>query len=847
MRMFSIRLFLSFLLCCAVAGAAAQTLAGRICDEEGGPVAYATLFCRADGTGITADGDGRFSAALGAGHYEFEVSALGYEAQALVVELDKDRYVEVTLRERVYELAEVNISGGEDPAYGIMRKAIASAPANAMAAREYYADVYVKGSGKVTDVSSFWLKMLDDDEAGEYIGRTFVSENVCRVHFTAPDHYDVEVKASQSSFPGGIDTGILNPGEINIYGDMLLGKVSPLSARSFSLYAFRLEGCYEENGRMVDKIKVTPRYSDDLTLSGYLYVVEDVWCLSGMDVEMSQSGMKLRLKMNCREVAGDVYMPVSADLAMLMSLLGVKVEASFFSSTDYAEVMTGAAGGETAGAAEANPKVTALQHKIDAVMAKDELTAKDAARISRLSKKMLRLSMRDSLSGERRFDEGAYSTYLVRKDSLALCRDSAFWLSHRSVPLSEDERESYMAVKPDSIDVDSSVSVLPALLYGHRFGTRGGWWVETPALYDMFSANAVDGFIVGARVGFGLTTEKGNETGFYPYAYYLTGRRTLNFGLRFSASYAPFRNGRFCVEGGRVTADFAGRNGVNRYVNFISTYVFADNIARFYESRFVSVSNEADLCNGLRLYVAGKYTERAALVNVRDKIGKRRLKPNVPGSPLFTGLSGGKMFHAGGRLEYTPAAYYRVAGGRKRYTGSAFPTLWAAYRHGFGTVGGSTYNVVEGGLRQKVDFLYSSLSYSADAGFFFGSEDVAFPDFKHFRSASFWMSGASFDDSFALLDGYAFSTASSWVCGFANYTSRQLLLKRIPLFSRGLYSEGLHVRFVYAESFPVHSEVGYSLGLDDMARVGVFFSFKNSSYDAFGCTLSLPLFSGLFR
>lgn len=362
-------MFLSFLLCCAVAGAAAQTLAGRICDEDGGPVAYATLFCRADGTGITADGDGRFSAALGAGHYEFEVSALGYEAQALVVELDKDRYVEVTLRERVYELAEVNISGGEDPAYGIMRKAIASAPANAMAAREYYADVYVKGSGKVTEVSSFWLKMLDDDEAGEYIGRTFVSENVCRVHFTAPDHYDVEVKASQSSFPGGIDTGILNPGEINIYGDMLLGKVSPLSARSFSLYAFRLEGCYEENGRMVDKIKVTPRYSDDLTLSGYLYVVEDVWCLSGMDVEMSQSGMELRLKMNCREVAGDVYMPVSADLAMLMSLLGVKVEASFFSSTDYAEVMTGAAGGETAGAAEANPKVTALQQKIDAVMA----------------------------------------------------------------------------------------------------------------------------------------------------------------------------------------------------------------------------------------------------------------------------------------------------------------------------------------------------------------------------------------------------------------------------------------------------------------------------------------------
>ena len=35
--------------CCAVAGAAAQTLAGRICDEDGGPVAYATLFCRADG------------------------------------------------------------------------------------------------------------------------------------------------------------------------------------------------------------------------------------------------------------------------------------------------------------------------------------------------------------------------------------------------------------------------------------------------------------------------------------------------------------------------------------------------------------------------------------------------------------------------------------------------------------------------------------------------------------------------------------------------------------------------------------------------------------------------------
>ena len=110
----------------------AQTLQGEVVDDRGHPVAYATIYVRETATGIVADEAGRFISHLERGDYTGEFSALGYEKVVVPFTVTgdaaKDR-LRVELREMAYALREVVVrAGAEDPAYAIMRRAIAHAP-----------------------------------------------------------------------------------------------------------------------------------------------------------------------------------------------------------------------------------------------------------------------------------------------------------------------------------------------------------------------------------------------------------------------------------------------------------------------------------------------------------------------------------------------------------------------------------------------------------------------------------------------------------------------------------------------------------------------------------------------
>ena len=76
---------------------------------------------------------------------------MGYTGQSLSIQLSA-RGVEknIVLAERIYSLNEVNVvKGAEDPAYAVMRGAIANAPYYRTQVKGFTAGTYLKGTGKV--------------------------------------------------------------------------------------------------------------------------------------------------------------------------------------------------------------------------------------------------------------------------------------------------------------------------------------------------------------------------------------------------------------------------------------------------------------------------------------------------------------------------------------------------------------------------------------------------------------------------------------------------------------------------------------------------------------------------
>ncbi|KKB47887.1 hypothetical protein HMPREF1212_03736 [Parabacteroides sp. HGS0025] len=122
----SLLIFLYILFTLPLSG---QTLTGRIADKSGEPIPNATLYIREIALGITADENGEFRTTLQKGSYTCDFSSLGYERKTVPVRIPEDTHLVVEMEKKVYTLQEVIISANrEDPAYAIMRRAIAMAP-----------------------------------------------------------------------------------------------------------------------------------------------------------------------------------------------------------------------------------------------------------------------------------------------------------------------------------------------------------------------------------------------------------------------------------------------------------------------------------------------------------------------------------------------------------------------------------------------------------------------------------------------------------------------------------------------------------------------------------------------
>ena len=805
----------------------AQSFKGTVTDTDGKPVPYAALYLREMKSGLTTDEHGRFQTKLSAGQYTCEVSSLGFISQTFTFQmLNRDYEKDIVLAERTYSLPEVNITkGNEDPAYAVMRKAIARAPYYRTQIKSYTAGTYLKGTGKGTAIPAV-LKLSKEvrKDAKEWLGKLFVLEQQQIVNFTAPNVWNNKVLANKNSFPEeiGVDMGITT---INLYTPELFGKVSPLNKNAFSYYRFKLDACFVEEGQMINKIRVIPKKDDSRLLEGDLFIVEDLWCISAADVNVRATGLKAKIKITCKEVQSSVFLPVSITTSSTIDIMGFKAEASYLAAIHYREVKTDiqpeTSTDKTTKPVTANAVAQPKKHKFER-----------PARIGRKD---------------------------TQVDSLADKRDSLYWTTIRSVPLRLEEVQSYqykeekIALKDLSPGEKSEKKtavrqVLNTIMWGKTFRTSNkNAWLTLPGLSAYIPEyNLVDGFWLGVKLKTGVKLSGSSTLRFVPSFYYTTARKNWIGQGELTLDYAPRNRGYLSLSGGLLSADYNSESGESRLINSMSSSLFGHNHLKLYENTFFTVDHAIEPANGLLFSSSLSWQRRKMLDNhIRKSWFKRDAEPNIPENTAFRPMPENDILKASFELEYTPAHYYHMSQGKKVYEASRYPTFALKYDRAFPMSGSrylTSYHLMQFSAKQKIEFgMFNRLHWSVNAGSFFDAKNLQFPDFKHFASTRILVTERSFDTGFSLLDNYVLSTNTRWAQANVSWYTPYLLLKHLPFLSRKAFDEALHLRSIVIYGGRPYTEIGYSIGFSDMARIGVFAGFDCLKFHSVGVSLSLPL------
>ena len=245
---------------------AAQTLKGTIVSMTGEPIPNAAIYIRERTQGIAADNRGEFQTTLSAGKYTLEISSLGFEKQIYPVTVDKDfTAIRVQMAAKAYVLPEVVVTNNkEDPAYAIMRKAIAKAPYYLHYVKSSHSEVYTKESIKIIKMPKLVGNMKIEKTGKrlmDYSGKLYLDEAQREISFLAPNNYDVTTIAFSSSVPKELyDAESQNIMMVqSIYAPRIHEWVSPLAPDAFTYYRFKFESISEDGELWVNKIRCIPQ------------------------------------------------------------------------------------------------------------------------------------------------------------------------------------------------------------------------------------------------------------------------------------------------------------------------------------------------------------------------------------------------------------------------------------------------------------------------------------------------------------------------------------------------------------------------------------------------------------
>ena len=850
----------------------AQGIKGKILDTNGEPVPFAAIYIKELTRGTTCNALGMFSLPLPQGSYTVYFRSLGYTEVSRTLDVGAE-YTDlvIELPPQTYMIPEVRVSAsGEDPAYWIMRKTIGLANYHLHEVLNYDAEIYIKGSALLEKMPRAIARRIQVNNIRVEEGEAYMLESLNEVHFTAPDKYEMRIIASQNTLPGYTEN--VNPMDYvnaSLYQEQIEGIISPLARNAFTYYRFSFDGTFMDGTHIINKIKVTPKRKSQQLVEGYLYVVEDMWCLHSADLSVNTIAGTVTLQQLFANVIMDAWLPVSHQIGVDVDIAGVRANVTYVSSLKYADVTLNPnlpeayfnplSTEEEEEAQEQEPP-TKQEEKINELLQKDELTNRDVQRLSKLMEKEAAKSDPEQDT----MDLNQTGTTFTVAES-AVKNDSTYWNAVRPIPLTPEEhltlktRDSIMGMqRPASTVVQDSLRVVRRrklkfrdLMTGRTYNmSRGKVQFTHNGFVDLerLGYNTVDGFSYGQAMDMRWKTDSLHTLRSWLVAEYAFNRKAPMVVWNTDFLYAPLARAKVALYLNYTSSDFNGSTGIPGFTNMAYTLLLRENYLKKYEHIDATLYNRIDVANGWVLTTSATYGRKNYLSNHSDFSffyqNSKDFSSNAPGTFMEDDpvLADQRQLMGVVRLDFTPKQPYVIRTYRKDLRESLWPTFSLEYRQAFPLEdqGWSDFSLISAEIAHTLNTgLLSSLDWSLRSGYFLNTRALHFSDYQHVKSSPLYIDMAGFDKALMLMDYYEASTPDYWFQADAVLTSSYLLIKFLPWFSERLWKESVGLTYLYTPQTPHYIQLGYSLNeVFFLVDLGVFVGFQEGTYKGFGAHLN---------
>ncbi len=769
---------------CVAFNAKAGRVSGQVMDQNKQPLAFASITIKGTAKGTAANSAGFYSLDLLPGSYTLIAQHVGFKSQEQNLKLGKeDAIVDFILTEQQYELGNIIVKNGEDPAYGIIKNAIAKRSFYENEIKQFTADVYIKGRLQLRDypkkILGKTVDFADGDTAKNKV--LFLSETVAKYSVDYP-RQKVEVLSTKVS--GRSDGfGFSNPQVFSFYQNNIKlgslnqrGFISPIADNALNFYRYKFEGSFFENGKMINRIRVTPKRTYEPLFNGYINILEEEWRIQSVQLKL--------YKENQIEIADTVaieqlYVPFNGTWVIKQQTILPAIK--FLGFDSYGAFV----------------------------------------------------QVYDNFNLAPSFSKNYFGNTILKFYDSSNKKPSQYWDSIRPVPLIDLEIRDY--IKKDSLEqarkdpryldsldrIANKLSFASLLLTGQTFEYKKHQaQLSISRLTDIVSFNTVEGLVINFEPVYSKkwNPNKRNRLIVAPAIRYGFSNKHFNPALSLGYQYGKKYANSISVSGGKKVYQFDNRNPVNAYANSISTLLWERDVLKLYEATMARIQYGKGLGEGFTVNTLFDYQDRNPLFNTtqhkwRDIAG-RSFEPNF----LFTPH---KAAVASVNIRWQPGARYIEFPDRKVLVRSRYPTINLGFTKGIKNIFKSDVDYAKWALGVSQDInlnLAGSFSYNLITGGFLQNNKSYLPDYKHYISNRF-STAAPYMQSFQLMDYYAFSNTAKWYYEqHVAYHLNGLLTNKIPAFKKLNWFLVTGNNFVYINSNTLYGEV--FVGLENILKIG---------------------------
>jgi hypothetical protein len=790
-------------------------LNGKITDNKGESLPFANVYVEGTTRGTTANTEGVYSLDLENGAYRIVFQYIGYEKKIVDVTIKGKTNLDVTLKPNDIELKEFVVkANAEDPAYPIIRQAIAMRKTYRDQVKAYSCDVYIKGLQKFLDVPKKIMGKDIGDMGGSLDTNTrqgivYLSETISKLYVDGDKKKEELISSKVSGNSNGFGFNRATSFDFNFYEqhiNIIRQILSPIADNAMLYYRYRLDGQFKDDaGNTVYKIAVLPKRQEDPTFGGTIYIVDNQWNIYQADLFVTGKSIQqpildtLTLKQNFVAV-GKVWRMLSQSVQFKFGIFGIKIGGSFngvFSNYNLAP--------------QYGPKF---------------------------------------------FTNEVFKASKGENDN-----DMKHWDTLRPMPLTLEERRDYVKkdsiqtvhqskVYLDSVNHKSNKFKFGSLLSGYTYtNSWNRWSLTVGSPLSVLNFTPVQGWNIATP----LTFEKRYGPRFQPYKSSVKVAPSVSYSfaesklrLAGSAEYVfnRFNYAKLKIEGGQTVTVFNENNLFSTLSVGFNALFNKNHFYKVYDKTYAKITYGQEITNGLRLEGGFEWAKRRPLsVNTQYSIRKKDEKyaPNYPEHPVINARiqellqpwEAHQAYFFNAQLTWKPGQKYATYPNFKDIEDSKWPSFTLNYQKCLGKIVkdqnlAAAFDRLRLTIEQKqiTTGLLGFTELRGEYGGFMKKTGLQFIDYQHFNGneTNFGMI-ERYMTTFFNFPYYHYSTTGNYVMLHAQHHFEGFFLDKLPLIRKLGFKEVFRIAYLNTPELGNYTELGF--GIDNIG----FSIFRNFRFD----------------